>query len=319
MQTIKVPHRYFIFFSLMLLIGCSVKTCPVCIKDGKEYGWSGGNFLGQWDDHYQCALSYIKGKCYDKAITSLDEAIKIRNTDKWRARSYGMHFINYFPHREKGLCYFKIGQYEMAKYELELSISQESSAKSKYYLNQTRKKLMKNEPVSIPEINILSSLKRSAGVIALYSKDYPVILSGIVKDKQYVASIHVLEKAVFLESTLTKAVFKEELFLDQGKHPIQIKAKNLLGGEKERTIIINVDRSGPVIIINRIDSDISGFLYDASGIISLTSNGENINLLNHSNASEIKFHIPLKNKAETVITDQITNNPSREITKIRPW
>jgi len=124
----------------LISFGCFPNKCPVCIKDNKQYGWPGGNFLGQWDDYYACGQSYMEGQCFDKAIWAFNEAKKLREKDQWMARSYGMHFVDYFPHRESGICFFETAMFHDALHELETSVSQEQSDKAFYYIDQVRKK-----------------------------------------------------------------------------------------------------------------------------------------------------------------------------------
>ncbi|KPA14671.1 hypothetical protein MHK_005122, partial [Candidatus Magnetomorum sp. HK-1] len=43
--------------------------------------------------------------------TSFSEAaIRIRKDERWHARTYGMHYVDYFPHRELGIAYFLLGK-----------------------------------------------------------------------------------------------------------------------------------------------------------------------------------------------------------------
>ena len=169
-----------IIFMLIFCWGCFPKICPICKKDVNTYGWSGGNFMGEWDDYYACALSYIEGKCFDLAIWSLNEAIKLRYRDKWMARSYGMHFLDYFPHRELGICYFEIGQLEKSKQELEISLSQEKSDKALYYYDQVRKQMMIKEKqvANIPKILLHTPDK-------ILTNKNAITLSGTIIDQQY--------------------------------------------------------------------------------------------------------------------------------------
>lgn len=72
--------------------------------------------------------------------------------------------------------------------------------------------------------------------------------------------------------------FRNELTLAEGKHEIDIMAKNLLGGTAKQRLIFCVDRSGPVIILTKPDTGgkITGWLYDESGEIRFASDGENV-------------------------------------------
>ena len=88
------------------LYACAVKrTLPTCYKDNTPYCTLNGAFRGKWYDYYKVGLSCMEGYCYDKAIESFQHAINKRHADQYLARSYGMHFIDYFPHRESGIAW----------------------------------------------------------------------------------------------------------------------------------------------------------------------------------------------------------------------
>ena len=78
----------------------------------------------------------MKKSNWNRAIDYFKEAIKVRPTDTKRIKTYGMHFIKYFPHRELGICFYHIGQYDMAKRELKLSMRQQYSARAQEYLSK---------------------------------------------------------------------------------------------------------------------------------------------------------------------------------------
>ena len=94
--------------------------------------WAGG----KWYNHYADGLKAMKKSNWNRAIDYFKEAIKVRPTDTKRIKTYGMHFIKYFPHRELGICFYHIGQYDMAKRELKLSMRQQYSARAQEYLSK---------------------------------------------------------------------------------------------------------------------------------------------------------------------------------------
>ena len=152
--------KYLVCFFSMLLIIISLFTSVSCtsskvrIRDGVEYGKVRGAFRHRWWNYYERGLSYLEGRFYEEAIADFEEAIKQRSEDKRMARTYGMHFIDYFPNREMGLAHYLAGDYEKARKSLSLSNEQEPSAKAQYYLDRTRKQLLQRQglPISAPEI-----------------------------------------------------------------------------------------------------------------------------------------------------------------------
>ena len=61
---------------------------------------------GKWYNNYNDGLKQMKMGNWSLAISKFDQAIKLKNRDVKRIKTYGMHFIKYFPHREKGICFY---------------------------------------------------------------------------------------------------------------------------------------------------------------------------------------------------------------------
>jgi len=108
---------------------------------------------GRWWNYYDRGSVYLAYGHYDKAYEDFVKAAAKRSLDKWDARTYGMHFIDYFPHRETGVTYYFQGKQETdmankekllkdAIDELETSLDQEESSRAKFYLNEARTTLL---------------------------------------------------------------------------------------------------------------------------------------------------------------------------------
>ena len=116
--------RVLCVLSLLLLpcmiVGCAVEQGKVYIKDGKQYGVTSSLiWRGEWWNYYERGSSYAEGAFWPDAIADFQEAIRQRRNDQRRARTYGLHFIDYFPHRELGIAYYHVGRYPEAIHELE--------------------------------------------------------------------------------------------------------------------------------------------------------------------------------------------------------
>jgi hypothetical protein len=61
---------------------------------------TGGLFRHRWWNYYQRALGAADDRNYAAARADLTAALERRDLDQRMARTYGMHFIDYFPHRE---------------------------------------------------------------------------------------------------------------------------------------------------------------------------------------------------------------------------
>ena len=91
--------------------------------------WAGG----QSYNYYENGLEYMKKAQWDRAIDEFRSAISLEFTDRPNFKTYGMHFIDYFPHREMAICYYNLGDLAKAKKEMELSMAFKSTGRSKDY------------------------------------------------------------------------------------------------------------------------------------------------------------------------------------------
>jgi len=162
---------------------------PITPPECKSYGFTSGPFPYKWYDYYEGALSFAEGGCWEQAKDYLNKAIKQKPEDQWNARTYGRHFIDYFPNREMGIAYYYLAQkekkeegYKTAVEKLEESLSQTPSAKAIYYLEKVYQEwiaLNGKEKLLLPEISVQP----------FWTKDEPVVLSGTVEDKKYIRKI----------------------------------------------------------------------------------------------------------------------------------
>lgn len=287
---------------MMFLCGCPVPPAPLCERDGKHYCRTRERFTSQWYDYYKRAISCMEGECYQDAVADLDEAIKRRPGEKRWANTYGMHFMDYFPHREAGIAYYFLGDYSRAESELETSLRLEPSARAAFYLDKVRMHIMQQEKwrAQEPVLKISSPPRQSDESDERWTREDPVLISGTAEDRQYVSQIMLSGKPVFMESSQQRISFTEKLALHQGRHEIEILARNLLGGEKKQKLIIHVDRSGPLIFIDPPGSDniLSGYVHDEAGISSfiMDSDGAEHNIPLEKDGS---FALPLNPESDS--------------------
>jgi TolB-like protein len=83
---------------------------------------------------YDAGLEYIEKGDWLRAIQELRSAASLEFEDADMKRIYGTRFIEYFPHRELGVAYYHLKEYDNARRELELSIAYSSSSRAEEYL-----------------------------------------------------------------------------------------------------------------------------------------------------------------------------------------
>jgi len=303
----------------MLLIGCSHHH-PICVKEGRQFCVSDGNFTYREYDYYERALSCMEGGCYQYALNDLDKAVSKRPYDKRKAKTYGIHLKDYFPHREKGLVYFLTGNYDLAQKELELSLSHERSEKALLYLDKVRRHLLEQDAktASVPHITIKNPADNE-----LWTRDMPVMISGIAEDPQYVSEIISAGKPVLLERSGNESdqriEFKDSLILNEGTHNITITARNLMDTTSSYPLTIHVDRTGPVIVLESIESDmLQGYVYDESGEIFLNINGRKIDIPKGKEAAFSFSPEPDTQHITLIAGDKLGNETKADLTPRPP-
>lgn len=312
-----------IFFIFLILWGCSTKNeSPVYVVNGKSYGVVDGVFRNRFWHYYERGLSYSEGRFFKEALADFDRAIALRAEDQRRARTYGMHFVDYFPNREKGVVLLEMERLEEAKQSLEKSLSQFPSAKAGFYLDRIREKFLKIDRTvkSYPQIMLTAPVNNIAlngvgidtvrpDVVAVnsvvsdevWTKDDPVILRGEINDISYVAGVFINDSPVFQEHASQHIKLNEPITLEQGEHKLNIRAKNLMGLESSKSINLHVDREGPMLMIESIthipkgnEILISAALHDEAGITKFA--------VQRANASE-----KIKNGGEQIIPYELPN------------
>ncbi|KPA19453.1 conserved hypothetical protein, secreted [Candidatus Magnetomorum sp. HK-1] len=259
------------------------KPCDCCFINNQKHCPPDTPFLGDHEDNYRCAR--LSSRCGDleKALNYLNKAIQDNTVDSRRSTVHGMHFIPYFPHREKGIVLLHLKQYKMALEELNLSINQEPSDKAIYYRDIVRKHIqLENNIQSIPKITM-------EPLPVITNKDH-IILSGSAFDESYISEISFKNNQLFpnnkgeyfISQSQQSIQFSQQLSPGEGQYSITIEAKNLIGKITSQDIFLHVDRSGPIISITSDANDLTicGTIADASeGITWCIKNGQKEHVL----------------------------------------
>lgn len=295
----------------LVLGGCaSADNARVYEKDGKQYGVTSGTFRNRWWNYYERAVSYSEGGFYAEAASDLSTAIDMRETDERRARTYGMHFVEYFPHRELGIAYLGLGRADDSIRELELSLAQEDSAKAKFYLNKARAERLKAAATgaSGPAIKLSSP---PPGV----TRELDITLAGSVTGDSYVSAITVGGKAEYIELAGNEVSFSKTLPLVEGENVIAITASDLAGATAKMDVTVVADRRGPVIELADTDaSTVGGIAFDPSGVTAVTVNGKPASI---TTGSETAFTSGVSLAAQSVeitATDAVGNTTTAVFT-----
>ncbi len=232
---------------------------------------------GKWWNYYIRGRWFADGGHYDEAVQDFRKSINLRSRDQRSARSYGMHFWEYFAHRELGIVHYHQGKYEDAKKELEISLSTADSARAKFYLNKSNEALIKmmRGDLKPPEFMVAS---HSDGQIV----NTPLVkLQGKVTDDSYVNDIYIQGRRLFIELAEKDLPFDETIALHMGENVIRLEATDLSGKSARHDLKLRLDMHPPVLYLDDIKIQkrdgrniaiVTGTITDDNGVQRLSIN-----------------------------------------------
>src|SRR3989339_249587 len=247
-----MPYKKPIFIVLLPLFVLSFVSCSTVSQIGtdnwRDYFKPGSSkeeiarhfnlYRGKWWNYYGRGRWYADGGYYNEAIQDFKISVSLRSRDERSARSYGLHFWEYFAHRELGIVYYNQEKYEEAKKELEASLSTADSARTKFYLNKCNEAILKitksdQEP---PQIKISSHADGEFVNIPI------ITLKGVVSDDCCANSNNILiqGKKLFIELAEKNINFSEDVSLRPGENVICMEASDLTGKSTQRNLKITL-------------------------------------------------------------------------------
>ena len=259
---------------------------PGCSKE--EIARDFNLYRGKWWNHYVRGRWYADGGYYDEAIQDFNKSISLRSKDERSARSYGLHFWEYFAHRELGVVYYNQEKYEDAKKELETSLSTADSARTKFYLNKSNEAILKisksdQEP---PEFKISS---HADGEFV----NTPIInLKGVVSDDFCVNCNNILiqGKMLFIELAEKNINFSEDVPLQPGENVITLEASDLTGKNTKKNLTVIRDIRPPILYLDDVrihqkdgkqTASVKGTVVDDYGLKELYINDTEVHIHSH--------------------------------------
>ncbi len=93
----------------------------------------------QWYTAYKSGLKAMERGDWQQGVSYLTQAVRKKSKDTKKIRAKGVMFIEYYPNRELGVCYFHLGQVEKARYHLSMSVSQIRTRRASQYLNRLKR------------------------------------------------------------------------------------------------------------------------------------------------------------------------------------
>jgi curli biogenesis system outer membrane secretion channel CsgG len=115
---------------------------------------------GEWYKLYEDGIEAMEDGDYKTASDLFIQAIQDNPDDDENVRTYGMHSIEYFPHRELGVCLYQLGDKTGAQQELQISMKMEPSDRATQYLSQLGAGLppaIKTEPAADVPVAVVAA------------------------------------------------------------------------------------------------------------------------------------------------------------------
>ncbi len=244
-------------------------------KNGIQYGVTDGTFRPRWWSYYERGRSFADGEFWTEAEHDLRKAISIRSDDDRRARTYGLHYTQYFGNRELGFVLYRNNHYKEAIQYLKKSLTNDPSEKAKFYLNECQQKLSLNIDDKTNPVIVLEQHVADISNSANFS------LSGKVQDNLFVDHISINDNIINPVLKASELVFNQNLVLNPGNNRIEIVALDSKGNSSRKTVQIILDLQPPLISISSLsENEIIISVDDDSPVNLITKNLRNLKL-NH--------------------------------------
>lgn len=293
----------FWLLTAILLNGCIDQTTKPTNLDRNQQqvcGATEGAFRSRWWNFVERAQSFAVCEQLPAAVADLRSAIAQRPDDQRRARTYGMHFVDYFPHRELGIILYRQGQLAEAMRELETSLATEKSAKAELYLDRVRTDWIQRNSLdkSPPQIKI------DAPTADALVQGFALHVQGTVQDDTFIKSIQINTNPVRIDLAAPHISFNVAVKIIRNQNHIAIVATDLLGRTTQQNIQIYADREGPTVGIQDANSGgkMLGYVEDVSGLAEVRINGERQQLPAHG---ELVLNTVLPSNKPSVLIEAI--------------
>ncbi len=228
----------------------------------------GGEALAHhnWWNFYERGETLLERGDYPAARADFETALGLRSgakfgydQDMWRARTYGLHFVEgYFPHRELGVCLFNLGELEPAEQHLQTSLNQTPSGRAKHYLNLVRQRRLKGVQTAPPKIEF------DAASQAAWTRQRRQAVAGVARADGYVADLKVGDRRIFLELAQKELPFREEVVLRPGPNVVRVGCRDLGGQSAAAEVTWRADWQAPGLSLRKVARGKDGWTLQGS-------------------------------------------------------
>lgn len=234
-----------------------------------------------WWNLYHRGIALMAAADYAAALPCFEMALGLRPgaryglpDEQWRIRTYGLHILdNYFPHRELGICYYRLGNMEKAEGFLEQSLKLTPSQRARYYLDLARKQQLASVKAAPPQFVVHGS-----GLPQITSRKTEPLCLTIAADA-YVSAVYLNGKRLSQDGASPSLDIHENIPLEPGTNHIQVTAVDLKGQSNGLQWTCIADWTPPEALFDAMPSSatgvhsVKGRFYDDQGIARITLDG----------------------------------------------
>lgn len=183
----------------------------------------------QWYQIYDEALKLQASGKYAEAIEKFMKILAIKSKDEGTIRAYGTFFVDFFPNREIGVCYYNLGEYQKAADYLKLSLSHKASTRASQYLKLAETKLTpqqqqphqpykqpvqppKQQPTKVYDKPKVTDMLKIA-VLPFDTKGLSMDIGNIILDKMITSLLSIQRFEVMERVELEKILQEQQLSL----------------------------------------------------------------------------------------------------------
>ena len=119
----------------------------------------------EWFQSYKNGVKALENGNYNKAVVLFQKALRVKQRDTKKIKTYGMHFIAYYPHRELGIAYYYLGDLKKADQHLRISMQYAPSKRAQEYLSKLNSGTPPQKRRTEPEKNLTNNTQLPAGAV----------------------------------------------------------------------------------------------------------------------------------------------------------
>ena len=255
-----------------------------CLSPPAEPG-DGALHRHNWWNYYARGLEALRQErvaeaadAFRRCLGLLDGARFGNDRDRWRARTYGLHFVEgYFPNRELGVCLYEQRDDEGALRHLGRSLEQAPSGRAKHYLNLARARQLSGRSLPPPRLR----LDPDETAAARPTRDRALTVLGVAEGEGYIRRLAIGHAPEFIELAVPALPFSRRVSLAEGTNRIEITAVDLCGRGVTRHIVRVADWQPPRVLVRTLRARgsrwvLEGVCRDPHGVASVLLDGVSV-------------------------------------------